>query len=278
MTIKAKILVLVAAFAVMASAITGLSLLTIGDYNRLIDEYQSASADAFRGEQLNRYVLDIAVETRGLYLSGSDDIARQRADRVDASVDRMAAFLGHWRAIRTPGSLPELDLVDANMQKIITGVHTTARLARTQSLKAADGFGNHIQYSSDREVMQGRIDAMVARLTARAEAAQQRLDRLEQERQSQFLLMAGSGILIMLGGSLWIAVFAIGRPLMAVRNAIVSVADGAYDTPIPPHTEDDAIGRVWTALDILKDRAAEAERLTQEKLAEEHRLRELILD
>ncbi|OYW82166.1 MAG: hypothetical protein B7Z26_03875, partial [Asticcacaulis sp. 32-58-5] len=56
MTIKSRILALVAAFALMASAITGLGLITIGDYDKMIDDYGSAYENAYNGEHLNRIV------------------------------------------------------------------------------------------------------------------------------------------------------------------------------------------------------------------------------
>jgi HAMP domain-containing protein len=117
---------------------------------------------------------------------------------------------------------------------------------------------------------------MVSGLDAKLAASQAELKRFEEKREFQFLMTAASGILILLGGSLWIAIDAIASPLAQVRQSMVRISEGAYDTEIPAARGE--IGELWTALGILKDRAAEAERLSRERLEEEHKLRELVLD
>ena len=46
MTIKSRILLLVGCFALMASAVTGLGLVTIQDYNRILREVSEAHENA----------------------------------------------------------------------------------------------------------------------------------------------------------------------------------------------------------------------------------------
>lgn len=278
MTIKAKILVLVVAFAVMASAITGLSLATMSDYNRTIDTYRHDSELAFHTERLNRDVTELAVEIRNVYIARDDNHARLAADAVDQSASRLQTQLDLLASMLKPGELPQFAGIRKKIRIMADAGHIISSYVRAHGRDAAIALGNTDEHREFREHLQDEVDFLVADLSSRLIQSQSALTRFEATRQTQFLMIAGSAILLGLGGSLWIAVVSIGRPLMAVRNAIVSVSEGAYDTPIPEHSEKDAIGRVWTALGILKDRAAEADRLTREKLAEEHRLRELILD
>jgi methyl-accepting chemotaxis protein len=278
MTIKAKILVLVAAFAVMASAITGLSLATMSAYNRTIDAYRHDSELAFHAERLNRDMTELAVEMRGIYMARDENHALLAADQVDDSASRLQGQLDLISRMLKPGELPQFIAVRKKVAGLAGGGHFIAAYVRQHGRDAANTIGNTDAHREFREHLQSEVDFLVADLSSRLVQSQAALTRFEATRQLQFLLIAGSGILIMLCASLWVAVVSISRPLTAVRNAIVSVSQGAYDTPIPPHSDDDAIGRVWTALDILKDRAAEAERLTREKLAQEQQLRELMLD
>lgn len=278
MTIKAKILVLVAAFAVMASAITGLSLATMSDYNRTIDAYRHDSELAFHTERLNRDMTALAVDMRSIYVARDDNHVRLAADSVDESASRLQTQLDLVGSMLAPGELPQFAPIRNKVKMMVGAGHFIAKYVRDHGREAAESIGNTDEHREFREHLQEEVELLVADIASRQIQSQAALTRFEATRQTQFLLIAGSGILVLLGGSLWVAVFSIGRPLTAVRNAIVSVSEGAYDTPIPPHSQDDAIGRVWTALGILKDRAAEADRLTREKLAEEHRLRELILD
>jgi len=278
MTIKAKMLILVAAFAVMASAITALSLTTMSAYNRMIDTYRHDSELAFHTERLNREVTALAVEIRNIYIARDEGHALLAADAVDESAASLQMQTDLVASMLKPGELPQFASVRSKGRIMVNAGHLLAKYVREHGRAAANALGNTDEHREFREHLQDEVEQLVADLSSRQVLSQAALTRFEATRQLQFLLIAGSGILLMLGASLWIAIVSIGRPLNAVRNAIVSVSQGAYDTPIPPHSDDDAIGRVWTALGILKDRAAEAERLTREKLAEEHRLRELMLD
>jgi len=278
MTIKAKILVLVAAFAVMASAITGLSLATMSDYNRTIDAYRHDSELVFHTERLNRDVTALAVEMRNIYVARDESHALLAADTVDESAVRLQTQLDLVASMLKPGELPQFAPIRKKIRIMVDAGHIVSNYVREHGRDAAFALGNTDEHREFREHLQEEVDSLVADLSSRLIQSQSALTRFETTRQMQFLLIAGSGILLLLGASLWIAVVSIGRPLGAVRDAIVSVSEGAYDTPIPEHSEKDAIGRVWTALGILRDRAAEADRLTRDKLAEEHRLRELLLD
>ncbi len=278
MTIKAKILSLVAAFALLALAITGLSLKTMSDYNHSIETYRQATEDAFRGERLNRYVMASALEMRGIYMSRTDEDARVAANMVDMRANILAQFINDWKAQVRPQDLPEFNEVYANATIFIRGNHAVAKIAREQSLKAASDFGNHAKYRIFREQMQARIDAMVSRIETHQMESLAKLKRFETERQIQFMLIAISGTLLLLVGSMWIAIGSISEPLNRVRQSMVQISEGAYDTPIPTGTMSNEIGQLWKALDILKAHAMEAERLSREQIEQEHKLRELVLD
>jgi len=178
-----------------------------------------------------------------------------------------------------PGELPELTQVRADCAYIIRGGHNLARITRDQGRAAADAYGNKDEHRVFREGMQARIDTMVAGIESRLEASRAELNRFEAERQSQFLAIAGAGIVLLIGGSVWLAIGSIANPLWNVRESMVKISEGAYDTPLPARrTVGGEIGELWGALGILKDRAVEADRLSRERLEEEHRLRELVLD
>ncbi len=277
MTIKAKILCLVAAFALLASAITGLSLSTMRDYKRAIDEYRHASQNAFNGERLNRYLSATALEMRGIYMAQTEADGLVAAGRTDASADRLTVFVNQWHGQIRPGELPQYAGVEAKVLNLAGGAHFIARYTREHGRMAADTVGNIARHRLFREKMQADIDDMVREIEAQQALSAAELNHFAAQRQIQFLLIATAGILVLLGGSLWIAFGSIANPLNEVRRSMVSVSEGDYNTPIPAGRTGE-IGELWGALDILKARAIEAERLTKEKLAEEHKLRELVLD
>ncbi len=278
MTIKAKIFGLVGAFAVLAAAITGLGLQTMSDYNRIIENYRHASDNAMRAERLNRYMMEAALDGHGLYNSPDDHMLHWAADKVDATADKLTAFVNDWNGHLVAGELPDFPVVRDYVLSMARDGHTLAQTARNQGAAAADAYGDHPHNRATRENMQARIDSMVARITADQAASQAALSRFEKVRAIQFLAIAGIGILTLLAASLWVAVRSIAEPLGEVRRSMVKISEGLYETPIPEGHKDGEIAELWGALDILKTHAIEAERLSRQQLEAEHRTRELLLD
>ncbi|WP_157139033.1 HAMP domain-containing protein [Asticcacaulis biprosthecium] len=264
-----------AAFALLAVIITALSLKTMGDYNRIIADYRHNAENAFRGERLNRLVATNVIEIRGIYLSQSRDEELSQAVRVSQRAIELEAFLNAWP--QSAGDLPELALVREKSRQLVNGGQYLAKITRERGRFVAQDIGDKPEYRASREALQVRIDTMVSGFDAKLASSQAQLKKFEEKRQIQFLMTAASGILILLGGSLWIAIDAIAAPLARVRESMVRISEGAYDTEIPAASRGE-IGELWTALGILKSRAAEAERLSREQLQEEHKLRELVLD
>jgi methyl-accepting chemotaxis protein len=262
----------------LAVAITGLGLQTMSDYNRIIDNYRRASDNMVRAERLNRYMEQAALDGHGLYNADSARAEQWAAYRVDATADKLAAFVDDWNARLLPGELPDFPAVRDFVLGMARDGHALAKIAREQGLAAANAYGNHPQNRATRENMQARIDSMVAKITTREADSRIALTRFEKVRAMQFLAVAGIGILLLLAASLWIAVRSIAEPLGAVRRSMVRISEGQYETPIPVGHKDGEIAELWGALDILKAHAIEAERLSRERLEAEHRMRELVLD
>lgn len=264
-------------FILVTGLIVAVTIRTISENRTAITAYTEASQNALRGETVNRYLVTIAVGLRAMYAAKSPDEARTWADRVDQTTHTLDAFLDDWSRHVPAGQLPELDAVKPKIQLALSGSRNLARLARDVSPAAADAAGNHDSYRVGRETMQGRMDAMIARLTDRVRATQAALDRFQSEGIRNALLTGGAGIVALLGVSLFMAL-GMAAQLRTVRRSIVAISEGAYDTQLPSGVRNDEISAIWDALDILKLRAAEAQALSRQKLEDANRLRELVLD
>jgi len=278
MTIKAKIIGLVGAFAVLATAITGLGLQTMNDYKRIIETYRHDSENALRAERLNHYITAAALEMRGVYMSRTPAETLAAADKAERSGAQLKAFLDDWKSRLKPGELPRFEVAYKNAGLLAMGTRFIAGYARQHGADAAYAIGNTPEHVAFREHMQADITAMVTQINDKQTASRAALMQFEQVRASQFLAIACAGILLLLAASLWIAIRSIAEPLGEVRRSMVRISEGVYETPIPAHHKDGEIAELWGALDILKTHAIEAERLSREQLEAEHRTRELVLD
>jgi HAMP domain-containing protein len=280
MTIKAKIISLVFAFALMAAAITGLGLKTVHDYETTMQRYNRASENVFRSERLNHLLLGCVVEVRGLFMPNAASKAASHLDSTDAALSDFDAYLKDWQKASKANELPELPLVVEAAKPLIDGWRQTVTAGRSTPGDAV--YLMHAVNQSNlyqrRVALQERIDAMVRRISADMSAERLALKAYHENRVREFVLVAAAGTLGLLAASLWVAVSAIANPLNRMRQSIISISEGAYDTLIPLSNNKDEISEVLSALAILKDRAIEADKLTREKLENAHKLRELMLD
>ncbi len=272
MTIKSRILFLVGCFALMASAITGLGLVTIHDYNRMLREVSEAYENTYRGEHLNRLVTAAVMESRGVYMSKDTTEAKKYADGIDKNLKDMATLLSDWKGSMAPNELPEFAAVSDTAQQFITIRTETARLGRDVSPEAANTQGNNDANRGNRKAFQAAIDTMVAHIRTNLDSTQADLKRYKETRETQFLVIALAGILALIAGSLWVAIRSISRPLNQVTQKVMHISEGAYDTEIPNATGKDEISSLWRSIRTLRDRAAEGENLKAQQKEEELRI------
>lgn len=277
MRIKVRLLSLGLVFVLVAALVAGVAVKTISESRAVVQTYTQASQNALRGETVNRYLVTIGNELRALYMAKSTDEARWRADQVDKSIATLNGLLTEWSEQVRPGELPEFEAVRPEIQKALAGSQNLARLGRDVSPAAAAAAGDHESFRNGRENMQSRMDAMIARLDKRLLKSRQALDSFQRDGTRTALIVAGGGMIALLVLS-WVLAAGMAEQLRRIRKAIVAVSEGAYDTELPVGPKGDEIGEIWEALDILKARAIEADRLARQKLEDEHRLRELVLD
>ena len=272
MTIKSRILALVACFALMASAITGLGLVTIHDYNRMLLQVSDAYENAYRGEHLNRLVTAAVMESRGVYMAKDTAGAKTYADGIDKDLNDISALLVEWKGTLSAGELPEFAAVEEKAQEFIGFRRELARLGREVSPDAANTQGNNDANRSNRKAFQAAIDAMVAHIHSNLDKSQADIQRYKAQREIQFLTMALAGIVLLVSASLWIAVKSISRPLRHVTDSVMRISEGAYDTAIPEARGKDEISSLWRSIRTLRDRALEAETLKAQQREEELRM------
>jgi len=259
-SIRARILILVGCFALMAFTVTGLGLLTIGDYNRMMRDYDHAYDRTWRGERFNHLISNVVMETRGIYIADDETQRTGFIKNMRDDLSEMESFIHQWQADARPAERPQVDALAAEATTFIALRRRVADLATQGDLTGA-------------ETMSTGTDLA---------AAKTRADLFNRQRAGDFLLTALLGIAVIMGLSLWIVSHFITNPLRNLASAIIKTSKGEYDQVIEETEGEDEVSSVWRALAVLKDRAMEAERLATAKAVEEQekerKLREILLD
>lgn len=279
-SIRTRVLILVGCFALMALTVTGLGLMTIGDYNRMMKDYDHAYDRTWRGERFNHLISNVVMETRGIYIA--DDNAQRTGfiKNLRDDLTEMEGFVHQWQTDARPSEKPQIDALAAQATRFIALRRQVADLATRGDLAAAESMstGNR----PDRIAFQGQVETLVQQTRTELARAKAEADRFNRQRAGDFLLTALVGIALIMGLSLWMVAHFITNPLRNLASAIIKTSKGEYDQVIEATQGEDEVSSVWRALAVLKERSMEAERLAAAKAAEEQekekKLREILLD
>ncbi len=267
MSIKAKILSLVAAFALMAAAITAMGLATMADYRHVMENYARASNNAFRAERLNMLVANSTIEMRNIYNSKTPEDLNRRFSRLTGFIDSTQAMMSEWKGEIRPGEVPDFDYMNMGANSVDAYGRKVMSIARTDGVAAAQAFGMNPKSIAGRETFAAKLDAIVTQIQGQMTQRQADVNFYHTQRAIEFFAVAGSGTVLLLLASLWIAIGSITNPLKRISQSVIRISEGAYDTAIPAEkAKGDEISRLWQAIGILKDRAIELKRINDSKL------------
>ena len=280
MSIRARILILVGCFALMAFTVTGLGLLTINDYNRMMKDYDHAYDSTWRGERFNHLISNVVMETRGIYIADNEAQRTGFVKNLRDNLNEMEAFTRNWQAHAEPDEKAQIDKLAGQATGFIALRREVADLAASGKLTAAEALSTSNRV--DRIAFQAEVESLVEKTRKDLAAAKAEADHFNKRRAGDFLLTALVGIAIIMALSLWIVSHFITNPLRNLASAIIRTSKGEYDQVIEETGGQDEVSSVWRALAVLKERAQEAERLAAAKAAEDQekelKLREILLD
>lgn len=280
MTIRLRILTLIGAIALIAVAVTVLSLVTLRDYDRMMDDYGRAYEHAFVGEKLNNTVSRVVMDSRGIYLSADPAEANDFANQLAAELDAMPALLQRWREVLPDEHEAAFREIDIAATRFLQLRRELVQLAREGRIAEARALG--VPSRSERIAFQQNIASLVDKARAELEAAKRQADQFQQRRTTEFLITAVVSILVVLGAAIWLVSHFITTPLQNIANAIVRTSQGDYDAPLTEPRGDDEVARVWRAIYVLREKSKEAERLAAEQAEANQRkemeLRQIMLD
>lgn len=279
MSIRTRLLALMAGFAATALVIAALGLVTLSDYQSMMADSNRAWENSWRGERLNHLVSNVVMESRGIYASTDATEVSMFAGNLNHNLDAIETLLRDWKASGPTGVRLVADIAP-DMVSFISLRRHMAQLAIAGHVADAHALG--LSDRADRSAFQDHLDNVVAGIRSERDAVQQRADRYGRQRALEFAVTAGAGILVMSVLALWALAHFVSRPLKAIARAIIDTAESDYSVPLPAPRGEDEISTVWRALNVLKDRAIEAERLAVLQREAEHQkeieLRHLILD
>ncbi len=212
MSLRTRILTLVAGFVAMTLVVMLLGLSTISDYNSMMAGLDRAAENTYHGERLNFLISSAVMESRGVYASRSQAEADTYAGRLDRDLDMIEAEIPQWRR----EGITSLMALEARTREFIAIRRDLSKTARAGSITAAAAIGDRTRQS--RMTFQADIERVVADTRAEMVKARAHADTYRRERAFSFALVTLVWIAVTAGLSLWLVSHFITREIDIARR------------------------------------------------------------
>lgn len=207
MSLRTRILTMVAGFVIMTLVVMMFGLSTISDYNGMMADYDRAAENAYHGERLNYLISSAVMEARGIYASRNPSETDTYAGRLDRDLDMIDAEMMQWRRERITGLLA----LEAKTRDFITVRRGLSRIARAGGIKEAIAIGDRTRQS--RMAFQAAIERAVADQRAEMLTMRAHADTYRRERGISFAVVALAWITVTSGLAFWLVSHFITREI-----------------------------------------------------------------
>lgn len=273
LSISTKIYGVVTLLILLAVAVGGLGLYTLNRYSKAVEAMVNASSRATIGEQVNALVLSVVADSRGIYMSATPEEAKKYTAPLLKGLDAIAKKVAEQQALLPAGRTSELDAQAAKVKEFVQFRTELARLSQEVGVTEARAYGDNDTNRSNRKQLNELIVKTASENASEVSATQDTVKALHQKTFTMIIACVVIGGLIA-AVLAWIIVnSAILKPLHAIRNSMLALAEDDLTIDIPGKDRTDELGGMARAVQVFKENGIEKKRL-DEAQANEQRAKE----
>lgn len=279
--IRTKIFGLVGALSVIILAMSGAGIRTMLVMRDAAERAELATQRALYSAKLNQLVTAVVMDSRGIYGAETSQEARQFADGIMASLDRIDELLNEWEPIVPDDERAMFDKIKTDAVIFRAFRSETARLGVEISPAAANAQGNTEDNRASRKAFQEGIDRMTAHADRMVHQINDETEKTFQSMQAFLLILAAVGTVSGVVLGLIVGHWYVSRPLGEVLAAITKLSERDYNIGNLRTDRKDEIGVIAKALGQFRDAMMEADELRarqeqEERIAAERRRAEML--
>jgi len=241
------------AITALAAALAGFGALHW--YEAKVRDWSRAAEASRLAERANAHVLDVVMESRGIYMARDRAQVQRFGAGLTRALDRLATDLAAWAPLVPEAGRADFAAVRAAAAEFDRFRRELLRLGLEEGAPAADRFGNNEANRANRGALNDRLQVS-ARAAHELAAREQRLVEEKARWLPAALLLATVGVVALLSlGTLIVLRRSVLRPLAALHGAASGLAAGRIDAPTPGLARRDELGALATVLEQARTAA-----------------------
>lgn len=256
--IEFKIISVVLLLAIVALAATGLGISGMRSYHDRVGAMTLASQRALLGEQLDRLVTAVVMDSRGIYMAADPSEAEKYIPPLLNSLSDLRQRTSQWLAIAPAEAREKFRDASKQIEDFIRFRTELVRLAREVSVKEARAFGDNDANRQNRNALNKKLSSLIE--DSNLQLSEINTD-LEAAYWSHLQILIGTclgGILLCVVMAVIIVRRAITQPLTRAIDTIASIAKGELETEVPGTDRNDELGELAQTIKRLKSTLSES--------------------
>jgi methyl-accepting chemotaxis protein len=255
-TLAAKLLIPVLVLAGATMATLGGAVFVAQQKSALQAEAERATRTVILAERANAHVLEVVIESRGLYIARDARQVEQFGGGLLRALERLRVDVGAWAELVPAAEQQAFAGLRRAVDEFIRFRTDLVEVARREGASGADRVGNNDANRSNRQALNRELIAAAER--ARAHAADRR-EAAEAFESTSNMILVSLAMSFVVGATIlaWLLVRSgVLRPLAHVERRLTSLGEGDLAAPVPETRREDELGRLARATEALRDTLA----------------------
>jgi methyl-accepting chemotaxis protein len=222
-------------------------------------------------ERINGLVYNVAMESRGIYMSADWKVAEPFGKNLLGALTSLQGTVAQWKANPVEAERERIDELATAIDEFVRFRSELVRLARESTTAEARQFGDNDNNRRSRSALNSKLITLAKSYEDHVARAYLAIDA---DQRSNLVMLSGLGFcaVIALTGGLLLVSRGLLRPLQRIQDAMGRVAMGDVDSAVEGALRSDEIGAMARAVEVFQANAVE--RQTLERAAQATREQE----
>jgi len=245
---------LYAIFALMAITTIALSLVAVSGarhHAALTDAFKAADAGSRHMEQIGGLLNAATLESRGLAMAQSPEMANEHAQALLKLNDQIAGAMSAWKLSVSNSDAADFSRLSVQVSDLANLMPELARIAAESGPKAARAFAEKKNIAQMRTALSDAVANLSRRYHANAQRLYTTLDEDIDSTAGWLSVLVGIAVLLAIAGAMTIW-RNVAKPIADITRVTEAVAAGEESVSVPFSDRSDEIGALARSIAVFQ--------------------------
>ena len=251
LSIAAKLYVIFALMAATTLALSTVAVHSARDHAAITDEFESANNGSWNVARINGLLYAAVMEMRGIMIAPDHAGASERAEALDAAIDRISAVMAEWESTVRNSDAATFSSLTIRISDFENLASELAQTAKQSGPQAARDWALEKRPDALREALSKDLEKLSQHYNDHAHRLYTVLDEGIDKTAMLLSLLAGFAVLLAVAGALIIS-RSVARPIGAITRVTEAVAAGDAQVAVPFADRRDEIGALARSIAVFQ--------------------------